>query len=397
MKITSPKYPEETILSPQFSFLKNTRNILWIYLAVSLTAIVHRWFLGETHFQNFLIFREATNNLFAENDLYLNVQYGNIQLDLFKYSPAFALLFAPFAIMHLFFGYLFWNLLNTLALFFALKYFKIAENKKWLILLLVLIDLLTSLQNSQSNGLMAALMIAAFNSFENKKPQYASWLIVCSVFIKLFSVVAFLLFLIYPNKRKFVTHSILAFIVFATLPLIVVSVSQLGFLYQSWWSMLKGDQEISWGISIMGILKSWANIEVSKTVVQLAGGLILCLPLFWIKTFQEQKQRVLFLSSILIWVIIFNHRAESNSFVIAMCGIVLWYFNSDYAKWKVALLFFSVLFISLSPTDLFPRFIRTNFIVPYCLKALPALIVWIIIQKELLQNAFLKPKLHDVK
>ena len=44
---------------------------------------------------NFLIFRAAYSHLVAGRDLY--IAYTAEHVDLFKYSPTFALLFAPFA------------------------------------------------------------------------------------------------------------------------------------------------------------------------------------------------------------------------------------------------------------------------------------------------------------
>ncbi len=376
-----------SILTSIKSKASNLNWILFVYFFVSLIAVVHRWLLGPDHFQNFLIFREATFNFFEGNDLYnVNTSLG-ITLDLFKYSPAFAFLFSPFAYLPLFLGYLMWNLLNVLSVFFALKFSKIPEEKKWIVLWIVLIDLITALQNSQSNGLMAALMIMAFSAMENSRPGTAAWLLVASVFIKLFSVVGFLMFLFYPNKVKAGLHSFIALLFFSFVPLLVLSFSQLEFLYISWGEMLRNDQDISWGISFMGILKSWFNLEFSKTAVQLTASVLLVLPLMFWKSFKVLEQRLLFLSSLLLWVIIFNHRAESNSFIIAMCGIAIWWSVSKNSFLANALILFALLFITFSPTDLFPRFVRVNYIVPFCLKALPAVIIWFVVQFEMYSRA----------
>ena len=44
------------------------------------------------------------------------------------------------------------------------------------------------------------------------------------------------------------------------------------------------------------------------------------------------------------------------------------------------LLIFAFILTSLSPTDLFPRFIRNEVIVPYALKVLPCIVIWLRIQ-----------------
>lgn len=63
---------------------------------------------------NFLIFRASYSHLLAGRDLY--VAYPAEHVDLFKYSPTFALLFAPFAWLPFAWALLAWNLINVLAL-----------------------------------------------------------------------------------------------------------------------------------------------------------------------------------------------------------------------------------------------------------------------------------------
>ncbi len=372
------------------AFLKNHRNLLWIYLGVSLIAILHRWWLGPEHLRNFLIFREATFHFFAGKDIYQHETAMGLELDLFKYSPAFALLFAPFAYVPVWAGYLSWNLFNVLALYFSISRFPFLRDKLWILLILVFFDTLTALQNSQSNALMAALMINAMADFEKGKPGQAAWALVSSFFIKLFSGVAFVLFLFYPGKIRFLLTSAFAFLFLALLPIVIVGSTQLQFLYQSWFDMLRYDQATWRGISVPGILYSWFGLDVPRTPLQLASMLLLLAPLVFFKSFEERRQRLLFFASLMIWVIVFNHRAESATFVIAMCGMGFWYFCDTPNRWRLALLLFAVLFVSLSPTDLFPRIVRKQFVEPYCLKALPALIGWIVIQYELYRNALRK-------
>ena len=58
--------------------------------------------------------------------------------------------------------------------------------------------------------------------------------------------------------------------------------------------------------------------------VQLAGTLLLLLPLartHW----SDARHRKLFLASLLVYAVIFNHKAEQPSFVIALVGVAVWY------------------------------------------------------------------------
>ena len=83
------------------------------------------------------------------------------------------------------------------------------------------------------------------------------------------------------------------------------------------------------------------------------------------------------LCSVLIWVVIFNHRAESASYIIAYAGICLWFLSSPKNKLTIFLMGFSFVLVTLSPTDLFPRIWREQYVQKYTLKAVPAIIVWL--------------------
>ena len=231
-----------------------------------------------THYNNYLIFKQSFFHLIENNDLYK--LYPNEHWDLYKYSPTFALLMAPIAVLPNAVGLLIWNLLNVLILFFAIWKLPVNSDKSRLYILgFILIELITSIQNSQSNALMAGLIIFAFIFLENKQTALASLLIVLTIFIKLFGVVALALFIFYPDKIKFILYTIGWTLLFAALPLILISSSQLLFLYHSWFNLLQNDHSISLGISVAGIFSSWFGIECKSETI-LIGAVLFCLPFF---------------------------------------------------------------------------------------------------------------------
>jgi hypothetical protein len=75
-------------------------------------------------------------------------------------------------------------------------------------------------------------------------------------------------------------------------------------------------------------------------------------------------------------MVIFNHKAESPTFVIAIAGVTLWFVHSKKSTLNIMLFACAFIFASLSPTDIFPRFIREEFVKPYCLKAVPCIFIW---------------------
>jgi hypothetical protein len=90
------------------------------------------------------------------------------------------------------------------------------------------------------------------------------------------------------------------------------------------------------------------------------------------------------LSMILLWMLVFNHKAESPTFIIAIVGVAIWYYSSGLnLQWKTALILFTLIFTSLSPTDLFPDFIQDNYFVPWSVKAIPCIVIYFIAFYEL--------------
>jgi hypothetical protein len=278
-----------------------------------------------------------------------------------------------------------WNLLNAMVLWYAFTQLPQANSKqKAFMLLFVFLELLTSIQNSQSNGLIAGLLLLAFVRLEKGDVVWSPLYIMLTVFIKIFGVVAFALFLLYPKKLKFMTYSILWGVVLLVLPIVVTGGDGLMMQYQSWWNMLKEDHSASVGLSVMGWLETWFGYNGSKTFITLLGVVLFCLPLLKMKYYGDYMYRVLLLASVLLWVIIFNHKAESPTFIIAILGVALWFFMQKRETWKIVVVVLAFVFTSLSPTDLFPHFVRKELVEPYVLKAVPCILVWCIIVYEML-------------
>lgn len=334
------------------------------------------------NYNNYVIFKTSFLHLLNNQNLY--DYYWDEHWDLYKYSPTFALLMAPFAFMPDFAGLFAWNLLNGLVFFFAIWLLPIKDRRKTLlIILIVIIELITSMQSSQSNALVAGLIILAFNFLEKNKIGWAALFVVLTFYIKIFGIVALVLFLFYPGKLKAFFYTVFWLVVLFFLPLIIISPNDLIAQYQNWFYLLRNDHSESIGISVAGWLSSWFDFK-AKNIILLTGTLLLCLPLIRYKNYSFQKFRLFFLSTILIWVVIFNHKAESTTFIIAVSGIVIWFFSGKITPINLALLILTVILTILSPTDLFPKSVRNNYIVPYALKALPCILIWLKITIELL-------------
>lgn len=384
-----------------YRLIENKKAIVLLFVIAAIFASLQAYFgdlvtfeSGETlytTYNNYVIFRQSFFHLIQDKDLY--VLFEKEQWDLYKYSPAFALFFGFFALLPDVAGLTLWNLANSLVLVFAVYYLpKISQRNKGLILIFVFFEMLTSLQNEQSNGLIAGLLILAFGLLEGDRYLLAALCIIGVAFIKPFGIVALALFLLYPDKVR-LTYTTAAWVVlFTFIPLLVVSWEQLTFLYKSWANLLVNDHSASEGLSVVSWLKIWFGWPVNKTLVTVLGVVLFCMPLLRVKAYQNYTFRLMLLASVLVWVVIFNHKAESPTFIIAAGGVALWYFGQAPKIENLVLLLLTLVFTVLSATDVFPSFIRNEYFQPYVVKVVPCILVWGKIMFDLLTKDFDLPR-----
>ena len=196
------------------------------------------------------------------------------------------------------------------------------------------------------------------------------------MYIKVYGAIGFCLFLFYPDKIKFILYSILWTAVFAALPLVVTPLNTLMSQYHNWADLMIADAAAARGISVAGWLYSWFGIENIKAAVTGIGILLFLITFVRFRLYGNEVFKLLTLCSMLIWVIIFNHKAESSTFIIAVAGVAIWYFIRPKATWRTVLFWGVFIFTSLSTTDIFPMYVRTHFIYVYKIKAVPCILAW---------------------
>ena len=372
------------------------RLMLALYLLAVLVATVQRGILGIEN--NFAIFRWSFFHLVQGVDLYAPAP-GQFD-DLFKYSPTFALLFGPFAPWPFAIGLTLWNAANAIGVWYAVTRLLPPRQAAWA-LGLSFIEVLTSVQRAQSNALCAACIILAFVWMRRGWQGRAAAAIALGAFVKIFPLAALAFALWERRIVRFAAIFAGVFALFAAAPLAVTSPARLAGQYASWRATEATDATALEGecihcprayyaggglyAGVMQQIRIWTGWPVPNWPVQLAGTLILLLPLAvrW-KDRHDEELRRRFLCSMLVYVVIFNHQSESPSFVIAVLGIAIWWAMSPRTWWRTAIVALTVFVVSIGYSDAMPEWARQEVFTRYRLKTVPCAIAWVAMQLELL-------------
>ncbi len=364
------------------------RRVLFaIYIGSILVVSAQKGFLRADN--NFSIFRAAFGNLVSGRDLY--APHPLLYLDLFKYSPTFAVLFAPVAVLPLPLAILLWSALNAMLLWYAVSRMLPGDGGT-LALALLYLEVLRSLQRAQSNALIAALVLLAFVALEEQRQLRAAAAIGIGAFVKIFPLAAAVLAVMHPRRARFGALLVGVLLLLAALPLVFVSPHTLLAQYHSWWHLEQIDAAASGGTGggglyggVMEQLRMWLHVSWPNWPVELAGTLIFMVPIAVRRNeWGDQDLRVRALCSLLVYMVIFNPQSESPSFVIAVTGIVIWYVWAKPTAWHTTVLVLTLLLVSLSSTEIVPHVWQREIFVQYKLKTLPCVLAWLVMEAELL-------------
>lgn len=370
------------------ALLFREKVILGVYILLSVIVWIQDCVRGPEKFNNFVIFRQSLFHLLAKTNLHQAYpsEYG----DIFLYHPSFCIMFAPFSLLPLEVGLYFWLIFCAVLLFYAIKSLPLEYKYKVFFWWFILLELNTSVHNEQTNPVIAALGLFTFSLLEKGKVKWASLLPVIAFCIKGYGFIFAALFLFYPKRGPYIFYTFLWAILFAFLPLVFVGPDHFMQLYKDWYTCLVDDHRVNFGFSIMGLVKVWwpSLTDHNVTQIQYLGLLLFVATWLWTlvkSNFENQQNRFLLLAYVSLWVIMFNHAAESPTFVIAVQGVAIWYMISreSLGQWAKVLLICVFLFSILAPTDVYPAAWRRDFFRPNLIKVIPCLIVWFVLQIQL--------------
>ena len=261
---------------------KGTIWMLALYVATVLVIVLHQRLVGVDN--NFTVYRAAFRHLAAGQNLYAD--YPSEHGDVFKYSPTFALLFAPFSQAPVFIGLLLWNSLNALLLFYAVR--RLLPGRDGTIALaLIYLEVVRTTQRAQANALVAALIIIAYLAFERRREVAGDVAIALGVFVKIFPVAALALAVFHERRWRMALAFVAGIVVGAGLPLLVTSPSRLLAQYGSWFALEGRDAVASaqgttgaglYG-GVMFQLRFWLGVQWPNWPIQLVGVILQLAPL----------------------------------------------------------------------------------------------------------------------
>jgi hypothetical protein len=269
---------------------------------------------------NFLIFRSAFDHVVAGVDLY--AAHPAEHADLFKYSPTFAMLFAPFAVMPYSVAVVAWNVVSVLSIYAALRA-ALDRADRLVAIQLTGLGLITTIDGTQTNGLIAALIVCAFAALERRRIASAATMIAGGTLIKLFPAAALAFAVPRKDRWRFGAAFVAILAGLVALPLLVTTPATLVAQYRSWYSMGSVDA-LDRGASVMRLMHDLIGYTGPNWPVQLAGTALLLLPLAR-GAWSDANHRRTFLASLLVYSVIFNHKAEQPSYIIAVVGVAIWY------------------------------------------------------------------------
>lgn len=363
-------------------------GVLALFLLSAAVVSAQRVTLGKHRV--YLLYRAAFYDLLAGRNLYADRSAD--YLDYFRYSPTFALLFAPFAVVPVALGVLLWYTLNAVALFLALRAL-LPERAAKIAQVIVLADLVRSMQSSQMNALLAALMIAACLAFQRGQPGPGALAVNLGAFAKIFPAMAGVFALLSPRRVRAIGLLTVTAAVLLALPALVTGPAELVRQYR-WWMDIGPGESKPW-FSLMDALNVWTGTTWPVLPVQLAGVALLLLPVALRRdAWRDAGFQTLLLASLLVFSVLFNHRAETPSYVIAAAGIAVFFAAFPRTRLHLFVLVLYLLLATVGTSDLTPKAVREGLLEPWRVKVIPLIVAFVVMQIELMRYSVVRSNHH---
>ena len=366
------------------------------YFGLSAFAVIKSVILNHIH-NNYFVYKYNFVNVIHQHTIF-GPQPEHFT-DLNHYGPVFALLMAPFALLPDSIGVILWVMFNAAALYLAIKLLPLKKDQYLVVLLICAHELMTSSSNVEINPLIGALIIASFVFIREKKDFWAALMIILGMFIKLYGIVGLAFFFVSKDKPTFILSLLFWSVVLFILPMLISSPAYILHTYSEWYydllqkNVANQDHSLQ-DVSLMGLVRNLFNYPQFSNLTALIPGVLLFL-LWYVRVnlYRVLPYQLLLLASTLIFVIIFSSSSESPTYIIAIAGVAIWFINLErpVTSLEKFLFVFALVITVFSPSDLFPRYLKMSYVVPYKLKALPCVLIWFKIIYEIATRKFTTP------
>ena len=390
------------------SILQNPKFLLTLWVIICGVASLKQYLIsdiaqGNCHYNNFRIFYYSFEHLLQGKNLY--DAYPSQYFDLYLYGPIFALLVAPFYYLPESIGIILWGAISAWILFKAIWSLPLNSSSKATIIWISTNNLITSALNLQFNAICAAMIIFSFTYVLRKKDLYSAFFIILGTLIKIYGIIGVCFFVFSKNKTKAIVWSLCFTVVLLLLPAIICGPTFAVQCYKDWYDVLAlknaGNINITGNqldVCVMGMVrKITQNPHLSNLYYIVAAMLLMAASFLNFKLHKNLNFQIALLGSLLMFIILASTGSESPTYIIAFPGVGIWYVLERKKNFlSISLLVLTLLISSFSPTDLFPRFVRVNYLQPYALMALPVFLVWLRLNYLMITNQ-LKPIEHTVE
>jgi Glycosyltransferase family 87 len=328
------------------------------YVLLSLVKWLQLTLLDKHFSNNFRIFRYSFFHLSNQQRLY--IEYPSEHWDYFFYHPVFAFLFAPFAVLPEKMGLFLWLFFLTFVFYKAATLMPFRKGFLWLFFVLIIPELSKNLGHAQPNILNCALMLLVFICLEKEKLALVGLFCALLFCIKGYGVIVGALCFLYPKPWKTILYGILFLLTLSVLPLSITPFQTLSQQYVDWITIIRSDAIIE-VYCLMGFAERtlhWLHNEPYIMGFGLSMLGVLSLILMVRRNSLTLKERSIFLSFLLMWVVAFNRAAESSTYLYAIVGALILYHFSQPSRLMSIVIWVCFYVMTVVPSDLAPRFLK---------------------------------------
>lgn len=372
------------------NILSNIRFISLVWIIIAIIGGIK----GSRIHNNYLIFKGVFYHTIEQKNIY--ALYPNEYHDVNHYGPFFSLIIAPFALLPDRLGVILWDICMGMCLFGAIYKLPIKWEKKYLFYYVLLIAYYTCVMNSQTNAFIASLVIATLLFVRNEKDIWATFCICLGLFIKLYGIVGLCFFFFSKHRYKFIIYCIVWSCLFFVLPMLISSPQYIVQMYIDWFTelYLKNNLNVvnfAQNLSVIGFVKRNLGLEIiSDLWIIIPGMIVFALPFLKIKEYDKLTFQLAILSSTLLFIVLFSSGSESETYIIALTGVCIWFAlqKQPYSNWVICLLIFTIFWTWFTSGPFFSRNTRLEFFGRYSLKVIPYIIIWIILIYQISMSKF---------